>query len=119
LHATALAVSYVLELAAIVIGLTGIAATFSAQAIVCAREFGMLRPRGRHARADPAALAFEGRLVTLMATAVGLAPGLAIAWISASAMRFIERSVVAVASRRATASLRARTAPARSEVSSG
>ena len=40
------AVTYVLEVAAIVIGLIGIAATFSTQAIARTREFGMLRHLG-------------------------------------------------------------------------
>ncbi len=40
------AVTYVLEIAAIVIGLVGIAATFSSQAIARTREFGMLRHIG-------------------------------------------------------------------------
>jgi putative ABC transport system permease protein len=40
------AVTYVLQVAAIVIGLTGIAATFSSQAIARTREFGMLRHIG-------------------------------------------------------------------------
>lgn len=75
------AVTYVLELAAIVIGLTGIAATFSAQAIVRAREFGMLRHVGVTRPQILLLLAFEGLLVTLLALAIGLAAGLAIAWI--------------------------------------
>lgn len=75
------AVTYVLELAAILIGLTGIAATFSAQAIVRAREFGMLRHLGVTRAQILLLLAFEGLLVTLMAIVIGLAAGLAIAWI--------------------------------------
>jgi putative ABC transport system permease protein len=75
------AVTYVLELAAIVIGLTGIAATFSAQAIVRAREFGMLRHLGVTRGQILLLLAFEGLLVTLMAIVIGLVTGLAIAWI--------------------------------------
>jgi putative ABC transport system permease protein len=75
------AVTYVLEIAAIVIGLTGIAATFSAQAIVRMREFGMLRHLGVTRRQILALLAIEGLLVTLLAIVIGLAVGLAIAWI--------------------------------------
>ncbi len=75
------AVTYVLEIAAIVIGLTGIAATFSAQAIVRMREFGMLRHLGVTRGQILALLAIEGLLVTLLAIVLGLAVGLAIAWI--------------------------------------
>jgi putative ABC transport system permease protein len=75
------AVTYVLEIAAIVIGLTGIAATFSAQAIVRMREFGMLRHLGVTRGQILALLAIEGLLVTLLAIVIGLAVGLAIAWI--------------------------------------
>jgi len=75
------AVTYVLEIAAIVIGLTGIAATFSAQAIVRMREFGMLRHLGVTRNQILALLAIEGLLVTGLAIVIGLAAGLAIAWI--------------------------------------
>jgi putative ABC transport system permease protein len=75
------AVTYVLELAAIVIGLTGIAATFSAQAIVRMREFGMLRHLGVTPRQILTLLAIEGLLVTALAIVIGLVVGLAIAWI--------------------------------------
>jgi putative ABC transport system permease protein len=75
------AVTYVLEIAAIVIGLTGIAATFSAQAIVRMREFGMLRHLGVTRGQVLALLAIEGLLVTLLAIVIGLGVGLAIAWI--------------------------------------
>jgi putative ABC transport system permease protein len=73
------AVTYVLELAAIAIGLTGIAATFSAQAIVRRREFGMLRHLGVTRTQILGLLALEGLLVTLLAIVVGLVAGLAIA----------------------------------------
>jgi putative ABC transport system permease protein len=75
------AVTYVLEMAAIVIGLTGIAATFSAQAIVRMREFGMLRHLGVTRGQILSLLAIEGLLVTLLAIVLGLIVGLAIAWI--------------------------------------
>ena len=75
------AVTYVLEIAAIVIGLTGIAATFSAQAIVRMREFGMLRHLGVTRGQILGLLAIEGLLVTALAIVLGLAVGLAIAWI--------------------------------------
>jgi len=75
------AVTYVLELAAIVIGLIGIAATFSAQAIARTREFGMLRHIGVTRRQILRLLAIEGLLVTALAIVLGLAAGLAVAWI--------------------------------------
>ena len=75
------AVTYVLELAAIVIGLVGIAATFSAQAIARTREFGMLRHLGVTRGQILALLAIEGLLVTTLAIAVGLTTGLAVAWV--------------------------------------
>ena len=75
------AVTYVLELVAIVIGLVGIGATFSAQAIARTREFGMLRHLGVTRGQILALLAIEGLLVTLLAIALGLAAGLAVAWV--------------------------------------
>lgn len=75
------AVTYVLEIAAIVIGLTGIAATFSAQAIARRREFGMLRHLGVARGEILQLLALEGLLVTALAIVLGLAAGVAVAWI--------------------------------------
>lgn len=75
------AVTYVLEIAAIVIGLTGIAATFSAQAIARRREFGMLRHLGVTRREILQLLALEGVIVTALAIVLGLAAGIAVAWI--------------------------------------
>jgi putative ABC transport system permease protein len=75
------AVTYVLEIAAIVIGLTGIAATFSAQAIARRREFGMLRHLGVSRGEILLLLALEGLLVTALAIVLGLAAGVAVAWI--------------------------------------
>jgi len=72
------AVTYILEIAAIVIGLTGIAATFSAQAIARRREFGMLRHIGMTRGGIGAMLAAEGGLLALLGVAVGLALGGAI-----------------------------------------
>ncbi|MDH5208461.1 MAG: ABC transporter permease [Burkholderiaceae bacterium] len=72
------AVTYVLEIAAIVIGLTGIAATFSSQAIARTREFGMLRHIGFTRGQVLKLLAIEGALVTALAIAVGLATGLVV-----------------------------------------
>jgi putative ABC transport system permease protein len=75
------AVTYVLEIAAIVIGLTGIAATFSTQAIARRREFGMLRHLGVTRGEILQLLALEGLLVTGLAIVLGLAAGIAVAWI--------------------------------------
>ena len=72
------AVTYVLEVAAIVIGLVGIAATFSSQAIARTREFGMLRHIGLTRRQILQMLAFEGALLTALAIVVGLATGLVV-----------------------------------------
>jgi putative ABC transport system permease protein len=72
------AVTYVLEIAAIVIGLVGIAATFSSQAIARTREFGMLRHIGLSRRQILQMLALEGALLTALAIAVGLVTGLVV-----------------------------------------
>ncbi len=66
------AVTYVLEIAAIAIGLIGIAATFSSQAIARTREFGMLRHIGLTRGQILGLLAIEGALVTALAIVVGL-----------------------------------------------
>jgi putative ABC transport system permease protein len=75
------AVTYVLELAAIAIGLIGIATTFSAQAIARTREFGMLRHVGVARGQILAMLAFEALLVTALALVLGLVAGLAVSWV--------------------------------------
>jgi putative ABC transport system permease protein len=75
------AVTYVLEVVAIIIGLVGIGATFSAQAIVRTKEFGVLRHVGVTRRQVLALLAIEGLLITLLAIVLGLAAGLGVAWI--------------------------------------
>ena len=54
------AVTYLLEIAAIVIGLIGIAATFSAQALARTKEFGMLRHLGVTRAQILAQFAIEG-----------------------------------------------------------
>ncbi len=74
-------VTYLLEWAAIAIGLIGLAATFSAQAIARTREFGMLRHLGVTRVQILTLLAAESTLVTLLAAALGLGAGLGIAWI--------------------------------------
>jgi putative ABC transport system permease protein len=72
------AVTYVLEIAAIAIGLIGIAATFSSQAIARTREFGMLRHIGLTRGQILGLLAIEGALVTALAIVVGLVTGLVV-----------------------------------------
>ena len=69
------AVTYVLEGVAIVIGLLGVAATFSAQTVARAREFGMLRHVGMLRRQVVGMLAGEGILMSLFGVAYGLALG--------------------------------------------
>jgi putative ABC transport system permease protein len=70
------AVTYLLELIAIVIGLFGVAATFSAQTLARAKEFGMLRHIGVTRRQILGMLAAEGSLLT----AVGIAVGFLLGW---------------------------------------
>jgi putative ABC transport system permease protein len=69
------AVTYLLEAVAIVIGLFGVAATFSAQILARAKAFGMLRHIGVTRRQVLAILAAEGGLLTLMGMAVGFVLG--------------------------------------------
>ncbi|RJF98177.1 FtsX-like permease family protein [Noviherbaspirillum saxi] len=75
------AVTYLLEAVAVVIGLFGIAATFSAQTLARAKEFGMLRHVGVLRRQILAMLAIEGTLLTLLGIAVGFVLGGAISLI--------------------------------------
>lgn len=74
-------VTYLLEWAAIAIGLVGLATTFSAQAIARTREFGMLRHVGVTRAQILTLLAAEAALVTVLAAALGLGAGLGVAWI--------------------------------------
>jgi putative ABC transport system permease protein len=69
------AVTYLLEGVAIVIGLFGIAATFSAQTLARAKEFGMLRHVGVTRRQILGMLAAEGGLLTLIGIVVGFVLG--------------------------------------------
>jgi putative ABC transport system permease protein len=69
------AVTYLLEGVAIVIGLFGIAATFSAQTLARAKEFGMLRHVGVARRQILGMLAAEGGLLTLIGIVVGFVLG--------------------------------------------
>lgn len=70
------AVTYLLEAVAILIGLSGIAATFSAQTLARATEFGMLRHLGVTRRQILGVLAVEGGLLA----ALGVAAGFALGW---------------------------------------
>jgi putative ABC transport system permease protein len=71
------AATYALEAIAIVVGLTGVAATFSAQTLARTKEFGMLRHIGVRRRQVLAMLALEGALLGVVGVAAGLGLGLA------------------------------------------
>jgi putative ABC transport system permease protein len=75
------AVTYLLEAVAIVIGLFGVAATFSAQTLARAREFGMLRHVGVTRAQVLAILALEGGMLTVCGIAMGFVLGFAISLI--------------------------------------
>ncbi|WP_144106925.1 FtsX-like permease family protein [Paraburkholderia sp. BCC1886] len=75
------AVTYLLEGVAIVIGLFGVAATFSAQALARAREFGMLRHVGVTRSQILGILALEGGMLTACGIAMGFVLGFAISLI--------------------------------------
>jgi putative ABC transport system permease protein len=75
------AVTYLLEGIAVMIGLFGIGASFSAQALARAREFGMLRHLGFMRWQIGAMLALEGALLALLGVVAGLALGWVIALI--------------------------------------
>jgi putative ABC transport system permease protein len=69
------AITYALEAIAIIIGLVGVAATFSAQTLARTREFGMLRHIGVSRRQIGAMLGAEGALLGLVGGLAGLALG--------------------------------------------
>jgi len=71
------AVTYALEAIAIVVGLTGVAATFSAQTLARTKEFGMLRHIGVLRRQIMLMLAVEGALLGAVGVAAGLSLGIA------------------------------------------
>jgi putative ABC transport system permease protein len=73
------AVTYLLELVAIAIGLAGIGASFSAQTLARAREFGMLRHLGTTRAELMRLLGFEAAGLTLFGVVAGGGLGLAIA----------------------------------------
>lgn len=69
------AVTYLLEGVAIIIGLFGVAATFSSQTLSRAKEFGMLRHIGVTRRQIFALLGLEGALLTSLAIVAGFLLG--------------------------------------------
>jgi putative ABC transport system permease protein len=75
------AVTYLLEAIAIAIGLSGVAATFSAQTLARAKEFGMLRHVGVTRGQVLKILALEGGALTALGVACGFALGLVISLI--------------------------------------
>ncbi len=72
------AVTYLLQAVAIAIGLAGVAATFSAQTLARAKEFGMLRHIGVLKRQIAGELAAEGALLGVVGCVAGGTLGLAI-----------------------------------------
>lgn len=79
------AVTYLLEGVAILIGLFGVGATFSAQTLARAREFGMLRHLGVSRRQILGLLAAEGGLLT----ALGILAGFLLGWCISLILVFI------------------------------
>jgi putative ABC transport system permease protein len=75
------AVTYALELVALVIGLTGLSSSFGALVLARRREFGMLRHIGMTRRQIGTMLATEGILVSALGLAVGLGLGFLISLI--------------------------------------
>ncbi|HLY88018.1 MAG TPA: FtsX-like permease family protein, partial [Acetobacteraceae bacterium] len=73
------AITYGLELVAILVGLAGVAATASAQTIARTREFGMLRHIGVTRRQIIAMLGMEGALLGLIGAIAGVALGCGLA----------------------------------------
>jgi putative ABC transport system permease protein len=71
------AVTYALEICALVIGLFGLSSSIAAQVLARRREFGMLRHIGMTRRRIAAMLATEG----VLAGTLGLAIGLALGWL--------------------------------------
>jgi putative ABC transport system permease protein len=69
------AVTYVLEAVAILVGLAGVAATFSAQVLARAKEFGMLRHIGVQRGEIVAMLATEGALLGAVGVVAGILLG--------------------------------------------
>jgi len=72
------AITYLLEAVAVVIGLFGVAATFSAEALARRREFGVQRCLGMTRREIALQLAAEGALFATLGALIGGLLGLAI-----------------------------------------
>ncbi|WP_295530552.1 ABC transporter permease [Novosphingobium sp. Chol11] len=72
------AITYLLEAVAIIVGLAGVAATTSAQALARTREFGMLRHIGVSRGQVLAMLGSEGALLGLVGSMAGVLLGIAI-----------------------------------------
>ncbi len=79
------AVTYLLEAVAIVIGLLGVAASFSAQTLARTKEFGILRHIGVTRRQILGMLAAEGGLLT----GLGIALGFVLGWCISLILVFI------------------------------
>ena len=79
------AVTYLLEAVAIVIGLLGVAASFSAQTLARTKEFGILRHIGMTRRQILGMLAAEGGLLT----GLGIALGFVLGWCISLILVFI------------------------------
>ena len=75
------AVTYALEIAAVVIGLVGLSSSFGALVLARRREFGVLRHLGMTRRQVGAMLATEGFVVSGIGLVVGLALGFVISLI--------------------------------------
>jgi putative ABC transport system permease protein len=73
------AVTYLLEAAAVLIGLLGVSSSFGAEALARRSEFGMLRHIGMSRRQIGAMFGLEGAMVS----ALGAAAGLALGWLVA------------------------------------
>ena len=71
------AVTYLLEAIAILVGLAGVAATFSAQTLARTKEFGMLRHLGVTRRQIITMLLMEGALLGAVGVIAGIGLGLA------------------------------------------
>ena len=69
------AITYALEVAAVLIGLFGVSVSFSAQAFARRREFGVLRHLGMTRREIAAMLGCEGTITAALGAALGLAVG--------------------------------------------
>ncbi|PTQ82908.1 FtsX-like permease family protein [Nitrosomonas ureae] len=75
------AVTYLLEIVAVIIGLLGVAASFSAQILARAKEFGMLRHIGVMRRQILMMLTVEGGLLTALGVVLGFVLGWSISLI--------------------------------------